>query len=116
MTIPDQPPRGLRWTTTDTARGLTTIVAMLALLLGITVCVQQQVYIHCVGARQAADAKRTAAISHATDVERAADRDLLDGPRPGGPTLLQLRDAAVAARAHTDVVRAANPPEQPGAC
>lgn len=116
MTIPDVPPRGLRWTATETMKGLTTVIAMVALLGAILVGVQQQVYIHCVGAHQSADAARTAAISDATDLERAADRNLLDGPRPGGPTILQLRDASVAARAHTDQVRAANPPDRPGAC
>lgn len=116
MTIPDNPPRWLRWTTTATAKGLTTVVAMIALLVAVYAGVQQQIYVHCVGAKQAADAKRTAAISTATDAERAADRALLAGPHPGGPTVLQLRDASVAARAHTDAVRAANPPEPANAC
>lgn len=116
MTIPDNPPRVLRWTTTATARGFTTILAIVALLIGIYANVEQINYVRCVGRHQAADAKRTAAIALATDVERSADRALLAGPQPGGPTVPQLRAADVAARAHTDQVRAENPPAAPGGC
>lgn len=116
MTIPDTPPRGLRWTNSPTTRGITTIVAMIALLIAIAGGVQQQIYIHCVGSHQAADAARTRAVSDATDIERRADRALLEGPQPGGPSGQQLRDADTVARSHTDAVRAANPPEPPGQC
>ncbi len=116
MTIPDNPPRGLGWTATATAKGFTTILAVVALLIGIWANVQQISYVHCVGAQQQADAKRTQAIAVATDAERHADRVLLEGPQPGGPAVLQLRDADTAARARTDAVRAANPPEPPGRC
>lgn len=116
MTIPENPPKGLRWTATATARGFTTLLAVIALLVGVWANVQQVSYVHCVGASQQADAKRTAAIADATDVERRADRALLAGPQPSSPTIIELRDADTAARAHTDAVRAANPPEPPGRC
>lgn len=116
MTIPDEPPRGLRWTATGTMRGVTTLVALIALAVAILVGVKQQLYINCVGRQQNRDAVRTEAISRATDAERAADRALIAGPTPGGPTIAQLRAIDTAAREHTDAVRAEYPPPPTGQC
>jgi hypothetical protein len=116
LTLPDNPPRGLRWTATATAKGITTLVALIALLGAVYLGVRQQVYIDCIGNEQRLDAVRTQAISVATDTERAADLQLLAGPTPGGPTGAQLREASRLARAHTDVVRQQNPPVPPGKC
>jgi hypothetical protein len=116
MTIPDEPPRWLSWTDTHTVRGITTFVALLALLGAVLLGVRQQVYIDCVASKQRQDATRTAAIARATDTERAADQRLLAGPVPGGPDAAQLRQASATARSYTDAVRAQNPPVAPGHC
>lgn len=114
--LPARPPRGLRWTDAGLTRALTTLLAILGLLLAIYVGYRQQVYINCVADQQRADQQRTAAIARATDDERIADRRLLSGPVPGGPSAEQLKQGSIAARATTDAVRAENPPPPPGAC
>lgn len=116
MTIPENPPRGLRWTTTATAKGITTLAAMIAIAVAIFVGARQQIYITCIAHQQQADAVRTQRIAVATDIERAADQRLLAGPVPGGPSAEQLREDSRIARAHTDAVREANPPVPPGRC
>jgi hypothetical protein len=108
--LPRQPPRGLRWTATAAARGITTLVALATLLLAVVLGVRQQFYISCVGDRQQADAERTAAISEATEAERAADRELLADPNA------DRRARALAARQHTDRVRAEYPAPAPRRC
>jgi|SRR5688572_16245938 len=105
----DNPPRWLGWANTSSARAITTIIAFVALVMSGFLAVRQQAYIECVAEQQARDSERTRAISAATDAEREADRELIAGPRPDGPTAEQLRAAAVAARAVTDRVRQQNP-------
>lgn len=104
----DNPPRWLRWADTSGARATTTVMAMIALLGCLLLGLRQQAYINCVAEQQARDAERTRAIAAATDVERAADRDLIMGAP--GRTQESLRAADVAAREFTDQIRAANPP------
>lgn len=116
MRIPDTPPRGLRWTASAAARGVSTLLAILALTAAVYLGIRQQLYVSCLADRQRADAIRTEAISDATDAERRADRELLAGVRPGGPSGRELLAAALAARIHTDQVRAANPPIEPSHC
>lgn len=114
--LPSRPPRGLRWTDAGLTRALTTVLAILALGLAVLVGYRQQVYITCVADQQRADQQRTAAIARATDVERIADRRLLDGPVTGGRSADQLRQDSIAARSATDAIRAENPPPPPGTC
>lgn len=114
--IPERAPRGMRWTENEFTRSLTTILAVVAMVVAIYVGYRQQAYITCVADQQRADAVRTSAIARATDGERVADRRLLDGPVPGGRTVEQLRQDSIAARAATDAVRAENPPPPPGNC
>jgi len=106
----DNPPRYLRWANTSGARATTTIVAMIALFVSGFLFFRLQQYVDCIAEQQRADAKRTAAISVATDAERRADAALVAGPQPGGPSGPELRRQDVEARQHTDAVRAANPP------
>lgn len=108
--LPRQPPRGLRWTATAAARGITTLLALATLAMAIFLGVRQQLYISCVGDQQRADAARTAAISAATDAERAADQRLLADPDA------ERVAAALAARQHTDRVRAEHPAPPPRRC
>jgi hypothetical protein len=106
----DNPPRGLKWANTAAARSITTIIAIIALVLSFIVLYRLQNYISCVADQQSLSDARTRAISAATDAERAADSALVAGERPGGPTVEQLRHASVAARNVTDLVRRQNPP------
>jgi hypothetical protein len=112
----DNPPRWLSWANTSGARATTTIVAVVALILSGLLGVRQQSYINCVAEQQQADAERTRAIASATDAERAADAALVAGAQPGGPTLVELRAADVAARQVTDRVREQNPPPRLKRC
>lgn len=106
----DNPPGWLRWANTSGARAITTIIAFVALMLSGLLAVRQQSYITCIADQQSLSDARTRILAAATDVERAADTDLIAGPRPGGPTAEQLRAASIAARAVTDLVRKNNPP------
>jgi len=110
VTIPEDPPRWLAWAGTPTMRALTTAVAMFALLVSAVLFYQLQSFTQCLADQQRADAARTAVISQATDAERRADAALVAGPQPGGPAGAELRRQDVAARQHTDEVRAAHPP------
>lgn len=104
--LPRNAPRGFRWADAPLGRAAVVVLSVIALSLSIFVGYRYVGLIDCLRARDAADAKRTEAIAVATDVERAADRALLTG----GPNPSALRRAALDARAHTDTVRAANPP------
>lgn len=106
----DTPPPWLRWANTSTARAVTTIVAIIALLVAAYVGLRQQDYITCVADQQSMSDARTRILAAATDNERAADTALIAGQQPGGPTIVELRQASVAARAVTDLVRKQNPP------
>jgi hypothetical protein len=111
----DHPPQWLRWANTSTARAVTTIMAMIALVLSVYFGFQQQAYSKCVAEQQEKDADRTRAISAATDAERRAERALLQGS-PTAAGLKELRDRVTAARAVTDRVRESNPPPDPTTC
>lgn len=108
--LPRQPPRGFRWTATAAARGITTLLAIATLGMAIFLGIRQQLYVSCVAEQQRIEAARTEAISDATDAERAADRELLADPTP------ERRAAALAAREHTDRVRAEHPAPGPRHC
>lgn len=110
MTIPDQPPHWLAWAGTPAMRAITTAVAMIALLISGILGARLILLTQCLAKQQADDARRTAVIATATDSERRADAALVSGPQPGGPDVQELRRQDVAARRHTDDVRAANPP------
>lgn len=112
----DHPPHWLRWANTSAARATTTFIAIIALVLSAWLLLRQQQYLDCVADAQHASARRTSAISEATDRERAADLALIRGPLPGGPDVAQLRAAALAARQNTDRVRAENPPPSSDRC
>ncbi len=112
----DTPPPWLSWANTSGARATTTIVAVIALVLSAVLAVRQQGYISCVAEQQQIDAARTRAIAAATDVERQADKALIEGPRPGGPSEEQLRARAAAAREVTDTVRRQNQPPPARTC
>ena len=69
------------WTATATARGFTTILAIVALLVGVWANVQQVSYVHCVGAQQQAGLARADVVCvHALLMERRGDE-------PGGVVL-----------------------------
>ena len=106
----DNPPRWLRWANTSAARSITTITAIVALLLSFIVLYRLQGYISCVADQQALSDSRARALAAATDAERVADTAVIRGPQPGGPSAEQLRAASVAARNVTDLVRRQNPP------
>lgn len=110
----DDPPAWLSWANTSGARASTTFVAVVALILSAILGLRQQSYITCVADQQAADAERTRAIAAATDIERAADAALVLGA--GGPDVVHLRAADVAARAFTDKVREQYPPSESRRC
>lgn len=97
------PPRGLRWLEAWPTRAVVLSLAVVALLMSIYVGYRYVRLVDCLAARDAADQRRTAAVAAATDVERAADLALIRG---GGQ---DARAAAIAARVHTDAVRAAHP-------
>lgn len=110
----ETPPRGLGWTNTPPARAITTVVAIVALLVAGALGIRQQAYINCVAEQQRLAATRTAAIAKATDRERAAQRALIQGVKPENSA--ELRDAVLRSYDSTDQVRAENPPPLPGAC
>jgi len=112
----DNPPRWLRWANTSGARATTTVIAMIALLVSGYLFFRLNELVTCIAAQQRADAMRTSLIAAATDAERRADAALVAGPQPGGPDGRELRRLDVAAREHTDAVRAANPPPQVDPC
>lgn len=99
------PPPGLRWAATWPARAVSQLLAVIALVVSLYVGYRYVGLVDCLQARDVADQRRTAAIAAATDVERAADLTLIRG----GADPAALRAAAIAAREHTDDVRAANP-------
>lgn len=101
-------PRGFRWADQPIGRAIVTVLAIVSLGLSLFVGYKYVGLIDCLRDRAVADATRTKAIADATDHERQADRALLMGPREGA-TAEQLRATALAARARTDDVRAANP-------
>lgn len=110
----ETPPHWLRWTATATARGVTTIVAIIALVAAVLLGVRQQIYISCVGEQGRAAAVRTAAIAAATDRERVAQRLLIQNVDPNNAR--ELRAAVLDAYDATDRVRADNPPPPAGGC
>lgn len=112
----DNPPRWLRWANTSGARATTTVIAMLALLVSGYLFFRLNELVTCIAAQQRADAQRTAVIAEATDAERRADAALVAGPQAGGPSGAELRRLDVAARQHTDAIRAANPPQAIDPC
>jgi len=91
------------------------LFAVLGLLGAVLLGVRGQVYINCVGRNQAADARRTAAIATATDVERAEQRKLIAdiGTKED---LAAIRAQTLLAYDHTDAVRRAYPATAPAAC
>lgn len=97
-------PRGLRWAGTAVARALTLAASALAVVVSGWYGYQYTELVDCLSAQNLSQAARTAAIAHATDLERAADLRLIEGGSAAA-----LREAAAAARRHTDAVRAANP-------
>lgn len=100
------PPRGLRWTITPYGRALTIMIAVVSLVVSMYVGYRYVGLVDCLRDSSLADKQRTAAISAATDAERAADLALIEGSAADGR---QLRENSVAARKNTDRVRAANP-------
>lgn len=110
-------PRGFRWADRPIGRAIVTVLAIVSLSLSLFVGYRYVDLIDCLKDRDVADAARTRAIAGATDHERAADRALLMGP-VGTMTVAELRSRALAARAETDKVRAANPapPASEAAC
>jgi hypothetical protein len=107
-------PKGFRWADQPWARALVSVLAIISLGLSLVVGYQYVDLIDCLQDRAQSDAVRTKAIADATDRERAADRDLLAGPGTGTVEerrrgAAKLRERAIAARAETDRVRAANP-------
>ena len=110
------PPRGLRWTDTNTARIGAQFLAVLSLLVSLYCGWRYVGYVDCLRDSSAADQRRTSAIAAATDAERRADLALVQGPRESALTAAELRAADIAARQHTDAVRAANPAPPPTAC
>jgi hypothetical protein len=106
-------PKGFRWADQPIGRAIVTVLAIVSLALSLFVGYQYVGLIDCLKDTAAADAKRTKAIADATDHERAADRALLAAPLGGDP-IGELRKKALAARAETDRVRAANPAPPPG--
>lgn len=86
------------------ARVAVNVLAVLVLVVQGYLFYQWEAYTECVGDRASLAAQRARAISRATDVERAAERELLRRPSP------EARAAVFAAREHTDSVRSANPP------
>jgi hypothetical protein len=107
-------PRGFRWADQPIGRAIVTVLALVSLGLSLFVGYKYVDLIDCLRDRAVADATRTKAIADATDHERAADRALLMGP-VGTLTAAELRARALAARAATDRVRAANPAPPAGA-
>lgn len=103
--LPQRAPRGLRWADAPTGRIIALALAVISLSLSLYVGYKYVGLINCLKTHATADARRTRAIADATDLERAADRRLL----LGAGDLAALRRASLDARAHTDVVRAANP-------
>jgi hypothetical protein len=106
----DTPPPWLGWANTSSARAITTIVAIFALVVAAFVGLRQQTYITCVADQQSMSDARTRILAAATDNERAADTALIAGEQPNGPKIVELRAQSVAARAVTDLVRKQNPP------
>lgn len=102
-------PRGFRWADQPIGRAIMVIMAIISLGLSLFVGYQYVGLIDCLKDQARADAVRTKAIADATDRERAADLALIAGPRPNGSDAGELRAESVAARKHTDEVRAANP-------
>lgn len=103
------PPPGLAWAGTDAARLVAILLAVVSIVVSLYVGYRYVGLVDCLRATAAADQRRTAAIAEATDAERAADLTLLAGTVPGGPNGAELRRVDIAAREHTDRVRAANP-------
>ncbi len=105
------PPRGLKWTISSFGRMLSLTLAVASLVVSAYVGYRYVGLVDCLRERDTADQRRTAAIAAATDLERRADLDLIRLPATA-----ELRAAAVAAREHTDAVRAANPAPEVRPC
>jgi hypothetical protein len=110
MSATSPAPRGFRWAERPTGRAILVVLIVISLGLSIYASARYVTLVNCLQEHATADAVRTAAIARATDVERETDRALLIGVVPGGPAGAELRRQALAARAATDAVRAANPP------
>lgn len=110
------PPRGLGWSDTWAARVAAFVLAIVSIAVSGYVLTRYVGYVDCLRQASAADQRRTAVIATATDAERRADLALLFGPQPGGPAVAELRAADIAARTHTDRVRAANPAPPAATC
>lgn len=107
------PPRGLKWTISPYGRALTVMIAVASLVVSMYVGYRYVGLVDCLRDSSLADKQRTAAISAATDAERAADLALIEG---AGGQAERLRNASVAARKNTDRVRAANPAPEVRPC
>lgn len=79
------------------------VMAVISLLVAFFVAYRQYDLVNCLAERDAEVRIRTSAIANATDSERIADLALLRNSTP------ETRQAAIAARANTDLVRAAHP-------
>lgn len=99
------PPRGLRWADAWPARITVIILAAVCLITTSYLVYRYTSLTRCLSDRDTEDQRRTVAIAVATDAERRADLALIRG----GPDPHALRAAAIAAREHTDQVRADHP-------
>jgi hypothetical protein len=111
----DNPPHWLTWANSSGARALTTMIAFIALVLSGVLAIRQQSYIACVADQQSMTDARTRAISSATDAERRAEADLLRGTADRAEAE-RRRQAVIAARNVTDIVRERNPAPPVRAC
>lgn len=111
----DAPPRGLGWTIAPFGRLLSFTLAVVALCVSMYVGYRYVGLVDCLRERNADNQKRTAAIAAATDSERRADLALLRSS-PDARERERLRALAVAAREHTDDVRAAHPAPETEPC
>lgn len=102
-------PRGFRWIDTPAVRAALAVLIVVSLGLSIYASARYIGLVNCLQRQATADAVRTKRIADATDIERRSDSALIAGAVPGGPSSIELRRAAIDARAHTDRVRAENP-------
>lgn len=109
MTIPDRPPRGLRWVEQWPSKALVILLAVISLSLSIYVAGQYVTFVDCLRRNDRADQQRTAAIATATDAERKQQALLLAATTPAAAH--EAKRAVIRAYAETDRVRAANPPD-----
>jgi hypothetical protein len=109
-------PRGLKWVGGTFGTVAAYAIAIFSVGLSMYVLSLYKDLAGCIAENQAADQRRSAILSPFTDRERAADRALLVGPRPGGPDGHTLRQIDLDARAATDRARAANPVPPSSTC